>query len=74
MKLFFYGNFFRRSIQNSVSCIYHRKMTTTEVSTALRPFYFSVHPDLFGQHPQQRVYLQIPKSHVLLKNHISDNQ
>ncbi|KAF5308771.1 hypothetical protein FQR65_LT06004 [Abscondita terminalis] len=32
-----------------------RYMTTTEVATALRPFYFSVHPDLFGQHPQQRV-------------------
>ncbi|KAF2902199.1 hypothetical protein ILUMI_03975 [Ignelater luminosus] len=31
-----------------------RHMTTTEVSTALRPFYFSVHPDLFGQHPNQR--------------------
>lgn len=29
-------------------------MTSTEVSTALRPFYFSVHPDLFGQHPNQR--------------------
>ncbi|XP_022905946.1 T-cell activation inhibitor, mitochondrial isoform X2 [Onthophagus taurus] len=29
-------------------------MTSTEVSTALRPFYFSVHPDLFGQYPDQR--------------------
>ncbi|XP_018326911.1 T-cell activation inhibitor, mitochondrial [Agrilus planipennis] len=32
-----------------------RYMTTTEVSTALRPFYFSVHPDLFGQYPSQRM-------------------
>ncbi|KAK4879837.1 hypothetical protein RN001_007983 [Aquatica leii] len=32
-----------------------RYMTTTEVATALRPFYFSVHPDLFGQYPQQRL-------------------
>ncbi|KAJ3654985.1 hypothetical protein Zmor_014134 [Zophobas morio] len=35
-----------------VTCV--RQLTTTEVSTALRPFYFSVHPDLFGQHPIQR--------------------
>ena len=27
-------------------------ITSTEVSTALRPFYFLVHPDLFGQHPR----------------------
>ncbi|KOC70091.1 Uncharacterized protein C3orf23 like protein [Habropoda laboriosa] len=25
-----------------------------EISTALRPFYFTVHPDLFGQYPTQR--------------------
>ncbi|KAH1005294.1 hypothetical protein HUJ04_006307 [Dendroctonus ponderosae] len=31
-----------------------RSLTSTEVSTALRPFYFSVHPDLFGQHPKER--------------------
>ncbi|KRT81909.1 hypothetical protein AMK59_5031 [Oryctes borbonicus] len=43
-----------RSVQHSVTCLCHRNMTTTEVSTALRPFYFSVHPDLFGQYPQQR--------------------
>lgn len=27
---------------------------STELAAALRPFYFVVHPDLFGQHPQQR--------------------
>ncbi|XP_030756379.1 T-cell activation inhibitor, mitochondrial [Sitophilus oryzae] len=31
-----------------------RNLTSTEVSSALRPFYFSVHPDLFGQHPKER--------------------
>lgn len=36
-----------------------RHMTTTEVSTALRPLYFSVHPDLFGQHPNQRVSVEL---------------
>ncbi|CAH1955869.1 unnamed protein product [Acanthoscelides obtectus] len=34
--------------------VFIRKLTTTEVSTALRPFYFSVHPDLFGQYPSER--------------------
>ncbi|XP_061390344.1 T-cell activation inhibitor, mitochondrial [Musca vetustissima] len=27
---------------------------STELAAALRPFYFVVHPDLFGQHPEQR--------------------
>lgn len=27
---------------------------STELASALRPFYFAVHPDLFGQHPKQR--------------------
>ncbi|XP_014217655.1 T-cell activation inhibitor, mitochondrial isoform X2 [Copidosoma floridanum] len=31
-----------------------RALSTSEISTALRPFYFSVHPDLFGQFPTQR--------------------
>ncbi|XP_044266173.1 T-cell activation inhibitor, mitochondrial [Tribolium madens] len=38
--------------QKLVTCVRH--LTTTEVSTALRPFYFNVHPDLFGQYPSQR--------------------
>jgi len=29
-------------------------MTTNQVSAALRPFYFNVHPDRFGQHPKER--------------------
>ncbi|KAL1458768.1 hypothetical protein WDU94_008884 [Cyamophila willieti] len=31
-----------------------RTLTSSEVSTALRPFYFNVHPDLFGQFPNER--------------------
>ncbi|XP_060517081.1 T-cell activation inhibitor, mitochondrial isoform X2 [Cylas formicarius] len=31
-----------------------RNLSAAEVSTALRPFYFSVHPDLFGQYPDER--------------------
>ncbi|XP_008204888.1 T-cell activation inhibitor, mitochondrial isoform X1 [Nasonia vitripennis] len=31
-----------------------RALSTSEISTALRPFYFTVHPDLFGQFPTQR--------------------
>ncbi|KAJ9600978.1 hypothetical protein L9F63_000873, partial [Diploptera punctata] len=31
-----------------------RLLSSTEVSTALRPFYFSVHPDLFGRYPVER--------------------
>lgn len=27
---------------------------SSEVATALRPFYFAVHPDLFGRYPQER--------------------
>ncbi|KAJ8920872.1 hypothetical protein NQ315_015665 [Exocentrus adspersus] len=38
--------------QNLLSCV--RNLTATEVSTALRPFYFSVHPDLFGRYPRER--------------------
>lgn len=31
-----------------------RYLSTQEVSAALRPFYFVVHPDLFGQFPSER--------------------
>lgn len=29
-------------------------LSSSQVSVALRPFYFAVHPDLFQQHPQER--------------------
>ncbi|CAL1537562.1 unnamed protein product [Lymnaea stagnalis] len=31
-----------------------RNFTVQDASTALRPFFFIVHPDLFGQHPTER--------------------
>lgn len=36
--------------QNSLK----RYLSSSEVSVALRPFYFAVHPDLFQQHPRER--------------------
>ncbi|KAL5021348.1 hypothetical protein ScPMuIL_000503 [Solemya velum] len=33
----------------------YRYLSTSEAATALRPFYFLVHPDLFGQHPKERL-------------------
>jgi len=49
--------FCRRSCRvRCVACIgVSRYLTTQEVSAALRPFYFIVHPDLFGQFPNERV-------------------
>lgn len=41
-------------------------MTATEVSTALRPFYFTVHPDLFGQFPSQRVSISPAQLYFLI--------
>ncbi|XP_072268462.1 T-cell activation inhibitor, mitochondrial isoform X1 [Pyxicephalus adspersus] len=31
-----------------------RKLSGADASTALRPFYFAVHPDFFGQYPRER--------------------
>lgn len=36
------------------SYIQQRFLSSSEVSVALRPFYFAVHPDLFEQHPTER--------------------
>ncbi|XP_063117077.1 T-cell activation inhibitor, mitochondrial isoform X2 [Cavia porcellus] len=33
---------------------YSRALSGAEAATALRPFYFAVHPDFFGQHPRER--------------------
>ncbi|CAH1395835.1 unnamed protein product [Nezara viridula] len=33
---------------------YIRHLSSGEIATALRPFYFSVHPDLFGKYPSER--------------------
>ncbi|XP_039281194.1 T-cell activation inhibitor, mitochondrial-like [Nilaparvata lugens] len=49
---------FRRLFHNDYASKYvfgaYRHLTSGEVSTALRPFYFTVHPDLFGQFPSER--------------------
>ncbi|KAL2803974.1 T-cell activation inhibitor, mitochondrial isoform 2, partial [Daubentonia madagascariensis] len=34
--------------------IYSRALSGAEAVNALRPFYFAVHPDFFGQHPRER--------------------
>ncbi|XP_053693984.1 T-cell activation inhibitor, mitochondrial [Sabethes cyaneus] len=39
---------------NNYGSIIFRMISSSEVATALRPFYFAVHPDLFGRYPQQR--------------------
>lgn len=36
-----------------------RNISSSELATALRPFYFAVHPDLFGRFPEQRVSVYI---------------
>lgn len=32
----------------------YRFLNTAEIASILRPFYFAVHPDFFGKHPEQR--------------------
>jgi len=51
-------------------CTLHpaRFLTSTEVSTALRPFYFLIHPDLFGKHPKEQEVNE--KSLKTLKNYV----
>ncbi|XP_068944690.1 T-cell activation inhibitor, mitochondrial isoform X2 [Petaurus breviceps papuanus] len=34
--------------------LHSRALSGAEAVNALRPFYFAVHPDFFGQHPQER--------------------
>ena len=45
-----------------------RHVSSNQVSSALRPFYFAVHPDLFGQHPVERCVNE--NSLKVLNNHI----
>ncbi|XP_039433248.1 T-cell activation inhibitor, mitochondrial [Culex pipiens pallens] len=40
--------------RNPYAAIIYRALGSSEVATALRPFYFAVHPDLFGRYPQER--------------------
>ena len=48
--------------------IFVRHLTGPEVSTALRPFYFLVHPDLFGKYPREQT--ENEKSLKILKNYV----
>ncbi|KAJ8354200.1 hypothetical protein SKAU_G00217670 [Synaphobranchus kaupii] len=38
----------------AVQILQKRALSGAEAITALRPFYFAVHPDFFGQHPRER--------------------
>lgn len=40
--------------RNPYASVIYRMIGSSEVATALRPFYFAVHPDLFGRYPQER--------------------
>lgn len=51
VKVIIHSNVQAQAIQN-VGLI--RRHLNSELTTALRPFYFAVHPDLFGKHPEQR--------------------
>jgi len=50
------------------NAILARTITSQQLQTALRPFFFKVHPDLFGQFPEQRAInersLQILSAHL----------
>lgn len=37
--------------------VQQRALSEADAVNALRPFYFAVHPDFFGQHPRERVGL-----------------
>ena len=43
------------SLKQSSWCILSRHLSSAQTKAALKPFYFAVHPDLFGQYPIQRV-------------------
>eukprot|EP00088_Acartia_fossae_P032616 TRINITY_DN3337_c0_g1_i1.p1 TRINITY_DN3337_c0_g1~~TRINITY_DN3337_c0_g1_i1.p1 ORF type:complete len:512 (-),score=88.29 TRINITY_DN3337_c0_g1_i1:290-1825(-) len=59
------GLLYRRGspLQPSVRCL-----NSQEVSNALRPFYFLVHPDLFGKHPDAQK--ENDKNMKTLKNYV----
>ncbi|CAH3027700.1 unnamed protein product [Porites evermanni] len=44
----------RLSLKQSSWCILSRHLSSAQTKAALKPFYFAVHPDLFGQYPIQR--------------------
>ncbi|XP_013389185.1 T-cell activation inhibitor, mitochondrial [Lingula anatina] len=42
------------AVAAGIRCGHRSFLTAGEAAIALRPFYFVVHPDLFGQHPRER--------------------
>ncbi|XP_042226480.1 T-cell activation inhibitor, mitochondrial-like isoform X2 [Homarus americanus] len=61
------------NFQSSRQLLYEVKnscwnLSSAQVTTALRPFYFLVHPDLFGQHPRAQhvndAFLTLLNSHL----------
>lgn len=48
-----FSQIIRKCLQISLQ-FEQRRVISTELAAALRPFYFAVHPDLFEQHPVQR--------------------
>ncbi|MEQ2209007.1 hypothetical protein XENOCAPTIV_022265 [Xenoophorus captivus] len=40
--------------QVTTCLVQHRALSGAEAASALRPFYFAVHPDFFGQYPYER--------------------
>lgn len=47
------------SLEWSTWCVLSRHLSSAQTKAALKPFYFAVHPDLFGQYPLQRVRIFI---------------
>ena len=70
LKVFSTGGVLRRLTQDGGGRgrIFVRHLTGPEVNTALRPFYFLVHPDLFGKFPTEQN--QNEKSLKILKNYV----
>jgi len=50
--------------------IIRRLLTVSETAIALRPFLFSVHPDLFGKFPKE----QVTSDHISLQLNSSNSQ
>ncbi|XP_051708553.1 T-cell activation inhibitor, mitochondrial isoform X5 [Oryctolagus cuniculus] len=44
------------------SFLYSRALSGAEAVNALRPFYFAVHPDFFGQHPRERPLKEVKRT------------
>lgn len=44
-----------RLTKTRVCPVQRRRLSGADAVTALRPFYFAVHPDFFAQHPKERV-------------------